>query len=122
MTNWRQLLSCIFMTALTAGPAFAIPNGGTIAAVVAEPISAKGSADSGETQAGGQLPYQLNEAPVDIEDLGRISGGTALLNLPGLATQQHFAIVLWDEGKRRPSIQFESGGGQISSTILVQGR
>ena len=73
--------------------------------------------------AGGQ---ELDQAKLDDETLGRVSGGAAVFSAPDVINRGLLAIILWDEGKPRrsapASASYEGSHGQGSSTILVQGR
>jgi hypothetical protein len=65
---------------------------------------------------------EMENALIDDEGLGRVSGGAALFATPDVINQRVFAIKLWDEGKFRSSTPYKQVNGQIISTISVQGR
>jgi len=63
---------------------------------------------------------EMDEALIDDEALGRVSGGAILFTAPDAARPRLFAIILWDEVKSRRTASSEQGNGQIISTMSVQ--
>lgn len=67
-----------------------------------------------------QINREMEEALINDEALGRVSGGALLFTAPDAVRPRLFAIILWDEVKSKHSVSYEQGSGQIISTISVQ--